>query len=89
MDSYEYGVRWVHDQYVHRTNMTLEDASKFIREAVEDGFKPGALEIIRRPRGDWEVYDPEAPKMSAIKKPKPRPGVVWASPLNKRLTGGL
>lgn len=62
---YEYGVRWTHDQYVHRSGMSLHSASKFVREAIEQGFKPGALEIIRRPRGDWEVYEPPKAKMRA------------------------
>jgi hypothetical protein len=69
MDGYEYGVQWVHDGYVHHTNMTLEDASKFIREAVEEGVRAGALQIIRRPRGDWEVYyPPPTPKMKSKRR---------------------
>lgn len=72
---YEYGVRWVRDQYVHRENMTLEEASKFVRWMTEGGINEGAVEIIRRPKGDWETYDPERPKMVAIKRP---PGVIWS-----------
>lgn len=61
-EAYEYGVRWRHDGYVHRTRMTLEEAEEFVKSFDEAGFKKGVLQIIRRPVARWEVLEDEVDK---------------------------
>lgn len=57
---YEYGImlKGVWDDHgPHRSDMTLDDAEKWVREFEALGGVPGAAVIVRRPKGPWETYD--------------------------------
>jgi hypothetical protein len=57
---YEYGIAF-YQQLVdpHRTGFTKEEAEDWVRAWIEDGGRPGAFRVIRRPVGDWEIYEEE------------------------------
>lgn len=64
-DEYEYGI-WQHPSENHTknikpegelwlANMTKEDAERWVWEWInEDGGRPDAFSVVRRPIGDWE-----------------------------------
>ncbi len=55
---FEYGIRWVRSQEIHRKGMAHEQAVAFVDPAVWAGAtRPvhEVFEIVRRPRGPWQV----------------------------------
>ena len=85
---YEYNVahvetEWNYDDgsYFKEPFDTRKDAEDWLQnEAKFEDVPDHDFYLIRRPVARWERVTDLPP----LKRPKPTPGVVWASPLSKR-----
>ena len=61
---YEYGIDWKipsrREDTPHRTGMTLKEAQEWLDEPLGGNVNwTDVFEIVRRPIGVWETYEPQ------------------------------
>lgn len=55
--NYEYGIRFSHEDELHRGPMSKEAAQEWIEDFEELGGRPGAVILVVRSVSDWrEVH---------------------------------